>query len=161
KGISRRRRAAPWLLGLGALAAAVFAAWLFLRSGAREGGLRHPEVPAPAEEKRNNLLKEAALYWSCDADTMFKEGGKTYVRDVSGNDNHGLCVDVEFVPKGHRGGALRNRSKGYIQAPGSLIQKQKEFTIALWVYSDRPQVFRSCITVRAGGLPKLEPIFEF
>jgi hypothetical protein len=67
---------------------------------------------------------------------FFDKDGKTYVRDLSGKGNDGVCEQVEFTPEGKTGGGLANAGKGFLRLPSSLITDRSNFTIAGWVKSN-------------------------
>jgi hypothetical protein len=106
-------------------------------------GLRLARVPsgAPSPEAKTpaavaNVLKDAVLVMNFEKDTFYEKDGKTYVRDLSGNGNDGLCENVEFVPEGKAGGGLACKG-GSLQLAKSLISRQPNYTIALWGRAER------------------------
>ena len=66
-----------------------------------------------------------------EKDTFFEKDGKTWVRDLSGRGNDGVCEGVAFTPDGKAGGGLACQG-GALRIPHSLIHGQANYTITGW-----------------------------
>ena len=84
-----------------------------------------------------SVRNDALLLMNFEKKTFYQKEGKTYVRDLSGRGNDGLCDGVKFSPKGKVGGGLANGGGGYLRLAKTLIAKQSDFTIAAWVRLDK------------------------
>jgi formylglycine-generating enzyme required for sulfatase activity/serine/threonine protein kinase/Leucine-rich repeat (LRR) protein len=92
-------------------------------------GAPSPEATMPPLAA--DVLKDAVLLMDFEKETFYEKDGKTYVRDLSGNGNDGLCDNVEFTSDGKVGGGLACQG-GRLQLPKSLINQQPNYTIAVW-----------------------------
>jgi WD40 repeat protein len=84
-----------------------------------------------------DVLKDALLLMNFEKDTFYDKDGKTYVRDLSGRGNDGLCDNVAFTPDGKAGGGLLCQG-GRLQLAKSLINRQPNYTITAWCRYDKP-----------------------
>jgi hypothetical protein len=73
---------------------------------------------------------------SFDESSFYEKNGHTYVSDLSGHGNDGICDNVSFTPDGRMGGGLQNDGTGHVRLNESLIAGHSEFTIASWVHSN-------------------------
>ncbi|MCI0380910.1 MAG: protein kinase [Gemmataceae bacterium] len=80
-----------------------------------------------------DLLREAVLLMTFEKDTFYKKGNLTYVRDLSGRGNDGVCENVEFNADGKVGGGLMCRMAASLRLAKSLINRQPNYTITAWV----------------------------
>ena len=123
-------------------------------------GLRLARVPSgvPSPEAKTppvaaDVLKDAVLLMDFEKDTFYEKGGKTYVRDLSGNGNDGLCENVEFSPDGKAGGGLLcKEGEGRLRLAKSLILRQPNYTITAWCRWDETtgpvlgrSLYRTCL----------------
>ena len=79
------------------------------------------------------IVNDAELLMSFEKDAFYQNEDKTYVRDLSGHGNDGVCMSVQFSAEGKVGGALDCRG-GSLRIPGSMVNQQCEYTITFWVY---------------------------
>lgn len=88
----------------------------------------------------SDLLKDALLVMDFEKDSFYEKDGKTYVRDLSGNGNDGLCENVAFTPEGKAGGGLACNG-GYLRLNRSLINHLPNYTLTAWIRraSDEPE----------------------
>ncbi len=82
------------------------------------------------------MPRDAILLMNFEKDTFYQKDGKTYVRDLSGHGNDGLCEDVAFTPDGKAGGGLLCQG-GQLRIGKSLINHQANYTITAWCRSDK------------------------
>ena len=108
---------------------------------------RHDERPMGELEASQPVLTPAApvdspplpdgcvVAYSFDRDTIFTEGSQRYVRDLSGNDYHGLLSDVEIVDgQVEQAGKFFGDGRGYVKLPDENGQyPANDFTILTWV----------------------------
>jgi eukaryotic-like serine/threonine-protein kinase len=90
------------------------------------------EVPSRSSAAPD-LLKDAVLVMNFEKDTFYDKDGKTYVRDLSGHGNDGLCENVAFTPEGRAGGGLKCKNNGSVRLEHSLFRGQDEYTLTAWV----------------------------
>jgi tRNA A-37 threonylcarbamoyl transferase component Bud32 len=93
-----------------------------------------PATSTPGAANYDELIKQARLRMSFDEESFYEKDGQTYVRDLSGHGNDGICENVGFTPHGRMGGGLQNDGTGHVRLSESLIAGQSEFTIAAWVH---------------------------
>ncbi|HEY7153701.1 MAG TPA: LamG-like jellyroll fold domain-containing protein, partial [Gemmataceae bacterium] len=87
-----------------------------------------PQIPASPIPP----LQDAVLLMNFDKDTFYQKDGKTYVRDLSGHGNDGLCENVAFTPEGKAGGGLACNG-GYLRLRRSLINRLPNYTLMAWI----------------------------
>ncbi len=79
---------------------------------------------------RTELLKDAVLLMNF---TKFSEkDGKTWVQDLSGRGNDGLCEGVHPTDAGLVGGGLLNDGQGFLRIPRQLLRSQGQLTWTGW-----------------------------
>ena len=83
-----------------------------------------------------DVLKDAVLLMNFEKETFYEKDGQTYVRDLSGNGNDGLCANVEFTPDGKAGGGLACQG-GHLRLTKSLIHRQPDYSITMWVRAEQ------------------------
>jgi serine/threonine protein kinase/formylglycine-generating enzyme required for sulfatase activity len=137
-------------------------------------GLRLARVPADAASPdvktpllAATVLKDAVLLMNFEKDTFYAKDGKTYVRDLSGRGNDGLCENVAFTADGKVGGSLlcehgpvkatdsaAQDYAGGLRIGKSLITGQSNYTITAWcrkVSAGPANLYLTCRT--PGGAP--------
>ena len=85
----------------------------------------------PAKSPAGAMPRDAVLVMNFEKDTFFEKDGKTWVRDLSGRGNDGVCEGVSFTPDGKAGGGLACQG-GPLRIPHSLIHGQANYTITGW-----------------------------
>jgi hypothetical protein len=94
--------------------------------------------PKPSEDAATDmpgLPKGCVVAYSFDKDTIFKKGSEQYVRDLSGNEYHGLLSNVSLVD-GKLGTAaeFNGTFNSYVKLPDENGQyPAKDFSIAAWI----------------------------
>jgi serine/threonine protein kinase len=78
-------------------------------------------------------LRDAVLVMTFEKDTFYEKDGKTYVRDLSGNGNDGVCDNVAFTPDGKAGGGLQCKGAGAVWLNRPLLNGSESFTVTAWV----------------------------
>ena len=116
-------------------------------SGAKIGPAKSPAAAMPAD---------AVLVMNFDKDTFFEKDGKTWVRDLSGRGNDGVCEGVSFTPGGKVGGGLACQG-GALRIPHSLIDGQANYTITGWCRWDT--IAGSDYCLYGSGVSEKEPLF--
>ena len=99
---------------------------------------------------------DAVLVLNFEKDTFFEKDGKTWVRDLSGRGNDGLCEGVSFTPGGKVGGGLACQG-GALRIPHSLIDGQANYTITGWCRWDT--IAGSDYCLYGSGVSEKEPLF--
>ena len=89
----------------------------------------------PAKSPAGAMPGDAVLVMTFEKDTFFEKDGKTWVRDLSGRGNDGVCDGVSFTPDGKAGGGLACQG-GALRIPNSLIHGQANYTITGWCRRD-------------------------
>jgi len=87
---------------------------------------------ASAMTRNAQAPEDAALLMTFDEGTFFEKDGVTYVRDLSGEENHGKSVGGEYSPDGKIGGGLMCEGNG-VQLSKPLLNRQPEYTFACWI----------------------------
>ena len=106
--------AAAVLLPVIALVATEFAGVTHLFRGREPNPIKPGGEPSPIQVAKQEppplglpeLVRDAVLVMNFEKDTFYQKDGKTYVRDLSGHRNDGLCENVAFTPDGKAGGGL-------------------------------------------------------
>ena len=102
--------AAALLLPVIALAVTEFAGVTHLFRGRQisDDPIRFESGPkiGPAKSPAGAMPRDAVLVMNFEKDTFFEKDGKTWVRDLSGRGNDGVCEGVSFTPDGKAGGGL-------------------------------------------------------
>jgi hypothetical protein len=130
--------AAGWLAALG-LAIVAFGPAIYgwvERQRPVEGAVPPVEgvvPPVVAPDQPDSLLKGALLVFAFEKEDFFKKGADTYVRDLSGRGNDGLCEDVVATPNGKAGGGLKCSGAGAVHLPGSLFNRRANYTVTAWI----------------------------
>ena len=91
--------------------------------------------PLAADVLKDAVLKDAVLVMNFEQDTFYQKDGQTYVRNLSGRGNDGVCEGVKFTPAGKVGGGLACQ-EGSLRIPKSLIHGQANYTITGWCQYD-------------------------
>lgn len=91
-----------------------------------------PSRPLAAD---SSLPDGAVLVMSFEEPTFYEKDGKTYVRNLSGENNDAVCENVAFTLQGKCGGGLLCQG-GMLSLGKSLINHQPNYTIALWCRCD-------------------------
>jgi hypothetical protein len=99
----------------------------------KPGGAPTPGVVGKLEPlpPAGDIIRDAVLVMTFERDCFYKKDGLTYVRDLSGRGNDGLCEGVSFTPDGKAGGGLACQG-GALRLPNSLIHGQANYTITGW-----------------------------
>ena len=119
-----------------ALTASIIAAAVIYWPRAGENVVVAP--PTQAQATGDPGLNDAVLVMNFERDTFYEKDGKTYVRDLSGQGNDGLCEKVAFTSDGQAGGALRCDG-GFLRLPKHMLNQAPDYTIAAWVYSEQDE----------------------
>jgi len=108
------------------------------------------------------LRKDAVLRFDFEKDSFFVKDGKTFVRDLSGRENHGRCQDVQPDTVGKSGGSLRNDGQGYVRLPKPLIANQPAYTVAGWMKLKEPRITKPAILYNCASAkdPRHKPAFH-
>jgi serine/threonine protein kinase/formylglycine-generating enzyme required for sulfatase activity/Leucine-rich repeat (LRR) protein len=173
-GDTRRvRRGGGWISDYGSCRAAL-RDWHPPSVRVADLGLRLARVPAGAPSPGAktalldaNVLKDAVLFMNFEKNTFYEKDGKTYVRDLSGRGNDGLCENVAFTADGKAGGGLlcehgpvkatdsgAQDYAGGLRIGKSLITGQSNYTITAWcrkVSAGPANLYLICPT--PGGAP--------
>ncbi|MGB2822718.1 MAG: LamG domain-containing protein, partial [Phycisphaerae bacterium] len=98
------------------------------------------ELWAPPGAGDWGVLRSAVLIMTFEKDTFLQKGGKTYVRDLSGNDVHGTVTGATVV-SGQAGTALAFDGKRDIVSclPNAALRMAKDLTLCAWVKGETPQ----------------------
>jgi len=93
--------------------------------------------PHPTTSKRLRLPQGAVLVMTFEPDTFGATGGKAYVSDLSGANNHGLLQNGPTPSEGKAGAGLKFDGKNdHILLPtlrAHLVRDLKGITISMWV----------------------------
>ena len=89
------------------------------------------------EERTDSIYDDALVHYTFDEDTVSQRDGELFVRDLSPAGNHGLGKGVEVVPDGVHGNALALKG-GYLRLPRMFLNKRREYTLAFWIFRERP-----------------------
>jgi protein kinase-like protein len=105
------------------------------------GGEPAPRPGASPEKSEGDvaaqLTKDAVVLMNFEQNSFYEKNGKTYVRDLSGQGNDGLCDGVAYTPNGKAGGGLLCQG-GSLRFAKSFINRQRNYTITGWCRSDGP-----------------------
>jgi len=94
-----------------------------------------PTVDGSSAHKMPPLPKGCVVAYSFDRDTIFSQGSKQYVRDLSGNDYHGLLSNVTITDGSVGAAAEFNRTRrSHVTLPKEDGQYPAgDFTMVAWL----------------------------